>query len=894
VGQGTATLYGTVTSTGGVALSHVRIYWGDNDGGETHTWDNTAVIDETSVSEGVAFSTNLTGLYYGIEYNYRTYASNQFGQAWSGNSTFLTEVPTESTSYTSSGSYTPSVDGVVDVLVVAGGGSGGSRTGGGGAAGGLIHTQDYAVVAGSNYTVTVGAGGAARTGYNQEGLAGANSAFGALVAIGGGGGAANAAGSSGGSGGGGSRALSGASGTAGQGYAGGDGNGNYGGGGGGAGGVGVGGGTGGIGTDGGPGVTNSITGSPVVYAAGGGGGSYDQTTYGLGGSGGVGGRGAAEADTILATAGAANTGSGGGGGGGNSDPYDNSGAGADGIVIVRSALFPTITNTAASDVTSSSATIEAILDGKGSVYDVYAYWKTNGAASWEHSDFVGSYTNAAPTNLAFVATNLLGGTSYDYTFQATNAATNIWATPNAEFTTSVAGAPEINNTNGATNVQATNAYLNGTLTTTGAAPTTVWAYYGTTDGTNNKAAWTTGGRVGTGSGAMPQNFATNVTGLSGSTTYYYRFYATNTYGDDWSATAQFTTKLDTSGYLKKMKITFSGYSETETLTNFPALVVLSNNVASGFSYGDFGSDDGYDLRFFDPSETTELNYETEEWNTGGVSYVWVQVPELTNSCHIWAYWDNASLAASPAAYTTNGATWSEDYELVQHLNEASGTHYDSTANAHDSSGVGGDPTEGATGLIGPCVSFDGNDYVDIPNDATRLWDGIVKNSTFTLSAIVKSATANYGNYAKIVDYGEFAGGGFGLHARSDDKFNYYYNDNLPNPGAGIAVDITDWHHLVLTFSGGTLRYYNDGVEVDSLSSAVELDNYSNPFRFGGQSKFPQAGRYWNGLIDEVRVMPVARSANWVMACYSNQKQGSTFATYDTVADLSPATLFIFK
>ena len=40
-------------------------------------------------------------------------------------------------------------------------------------------------------------------------------------------------------------------------------------------------------------------------------------------------------------------------------------------------------------------------------------------------------------------------------------------------------------------------------------------------------------------------------------------------------------------WLKKMPITFSGYTRSETLTNFPALVVFSNGVPSGFSYADF-------------------------------------------------------------------------------------------------------------------------------------------------------------------------------------------------------------------------------------------------------------------------------------------------------------------
>ena len=76
-----ATLYGQVTATNGAALDAVRIYFGDDNGGATHNWDVTNTIDETAVTEGVPFSTNMTGLLYGKMYYYTVYASNSFGEA---------------------------------------------------------------------------------------------------------------------------------------------------------------------------------------------------------------------------------------------------------------------------------------------------------------------------------------------------------------------------------------------------------------------------------------------------------------------------------------------------------------------------------------------------------------------------------------------------------------------------------------------------------------------------------------------------------------------------------------------------------------------------------------------------------------------------------------------
>ena len=274
----------------------------------------------------------------------------------------------------------------VRYLIAAGGGAGGASDsswvcGGGGGAGGYLAASNVTSTFSLNtaYTVTVGAGGARTVVLSATnrpaGNDGGNSVLGSLTAIGGGGGGggqmgnytmSEANGQNGGSGGGvsgygnyGSGNVIG-NGTSGQGYNGGGpaNNHNYcGGGGGGAGGVGVDGGSAIVsldtGGDGGPGVSNDITGTAVIYCAGGGGGTYttyNESAQGKGGSNGAGGRGGFNwyHDATWQTNGrysdrpGQTTGSGGGGGGGfNSSPnwaraneYDGA-AGADGRVIIR-------------------------------------------------------------------------------------------------------------------------------------------------------------------------------------------------------------------------------------------------------------------------------------------------------------------------------------------------------------------------------------------------------------------------------------------------------------------------------------------------------------------------------------------------------------------------------
>jgi len=283
---------------------------------------------------------------------------------------------------TGASTFTAPYTGRAEVLVVAGGG-GGAPIGGGGGAGGYLYNGNFPIVAGVTYNTNVGVGG---TGglhhYSDEGTQGGPSTFAhptssSMVAIGGGKGGQYSSGTpvpgmAGGSGGGGPGGQGspgtdytsypgqhpGGHGTLGQGHPGGFGHHgsgpgypnagcsspggatHAGGAGGGAGGKGYSRFSNGIDARGGSGITNSITGSGVIYAAGGGGGCHD-TAYAyspsLGGATdgtGQGGRPSPSGSPFQATAGGTNRGGGGGGGSHPGGP-EYSGPGGPGIVVVR-------------------------------------------------------------------------------------------------------------------------------------------------------------------------------------------------------------------------------------------------------------------------------------------------------------------------------------------------------------------------------------------------------------------------------------------------------------------------------------------------------------------------------------------------------------------------------
>jgi hypothetical protein len=886
-GVGFATLNGEVLFEGGQPTT-VYTYWGDNDGDTNKlSWDHVL----TNGLQGVGtFSTNTTSdLLYGQTYYYRTFGTNINGGAWApATASFTSENPLQpktglggtitnyvenGTNYvahifTNSGTFTIDGDLQVEVLVVAGGGGGGGTIAGGGGAGGLIHANGLSLSAGAT-AVVVGTGGAGNpAGGWTKGSSGNNSSFGAsLIAIGGGGGGgwnSNAGLAGGSGGGGGGQNGSGGAATSGQGNAGGTGPSNSSGGGGGAdapGTIGVSGSQSGAG---GAGLAFGLSGVTRYYAGGGGGGGGNGALRGVGGIGG-GGDGSEINSGLAASNGV--DGTGGGGGGGSWSPDPPGGNGGSGIVIVRYTGTPAlaIVNLGATNVTTTTATMVGALDPVGAIYDVTMYWGDNDGGevpgAWDNTNAFGSFNDVPATNLTLDVIGLTPGEDYYYAFFASNGATNQWAQPSTVFY--MDGPPNVGNGIGATPAVGS-AILNGELLSDGGQPTTVYTYWGDNNGDTNKLSWDhviTNGVQGVGT------FSTITTSdLLYGQTYYYRTFGTNANGGAWApATVSFTSLTPFVG-ANSMQITFTNFVGRGTLTNFPALVKFTS--ANIDNYDGFLNSDGYDLRFW-PDATlagSELDYEIEQWDTNGNSFVWVKIPALTNNLSIWASW-GTELQNSQEAYTTNGNVWSEGFAGVWHLKD---DRLDSTANNND--GGASDSTE-VDGMIGKCQLMDGSgDAINCGQDAS-----FQMTSGLTLSTWMRASTIT--QWMSLLgmedqDYDLESSGGNRLNLRVDGTFS-------PNTS---VLSLNTWYHIVATFNSSgnpDQRIYVDGVLNASGGNRGDISYTPRDFWIG------KGNQEHNGEMDEARVSSVDRSADWVWASWMNQGGNhSSFVEYGAVSQSS--------
>ncbi len=337
------------------------------------------------------------------------------------------------------------------------------------------------------------------------------------------------------------------------------------------------------------------------------------------------------------------------------------------------------------------------------------------------------------------------------------------------------------------------------------------------------------------------------------------------------------TQFNNAGFSRKMPIRFAGYTQSGTLTNFPALVQFAEG-SNGFSYANMGSpNSGADLRFTDSAGTNELNYEIETWTNGGTSYVWVQVPQLADTnTSIYAWYGNA--AATAPAYTTNGATWDGNFKAVWHMSETSGGVRDSTINANHGTASAG-ISQGVAGMVGGADYFNGSSIISAAHSASLEITGPWTVSCWTYFSQVPPPVGSSGySYPNLI--GKFGGGGVNGYGMF-----WYYTKGLEaiiGPGGAgwvespkVTPDPTAsvWYHYQGVYDGAKLRMYVNGVEQGTgTTSANPQPTSPDPVIMGRHYGDGAAYGYFKGSLDEGRISNVGRSPAWIWAEWKNLRR----------------------
>lgn len=369
------------------------------------------------------------------------------------------------------------------------------------------------------------------------------------------------------------------------------------------------------------------------------------------------------------------------------------------------------------------------------------------------------------------------------------------------------------------------------------------------------------------------------------------------------------------GFERYLPFTVTGYTGTETLTNFPVLVDVRDTDTNGFRYSDFYHYDGSDMAFVDDTGHI-IPHEIDTWNKNGMSLIWVRLPRMNNGTTFTMCYRSPLIDPLPDV----GNTF-EKYVGVWHMNETQNgvaSIKDSTANnlpgeSHAKSLAGinqGQMIGGNARRVAQesgTSSSNGRIMVYDHDDILRTSVGNV----FTYSGWYKTADAKP-NWAYLVarkgdDYSKGWGiqytddnakdklrvwsdpqGNKGLH--QDGKAGGYYHFGITNycTGAAVGYNHGDWAYWTFVFSNNTFHAFHNGTELESTVGGFTLeqpfandDTADYDFLVIGGMEFGTGA--FNGFVDEARYSKGIRSDDWIKAEYDSTRQKDVaFVTKGTV------------
>ena len=375
------------------------------------------------------------------------------------------------------------------------------------------------------------------------------------------------------------------------------------------------------------------------------------------------------------------------------------------------------------------------------------------------------------------------------------------------------------------------------------------------------------------------------------------------------------------GEAKEQKLVFSGYSGTTTLTDFQAMVKLTEGQY-GFSYNDYAANDGSDLWFTDSSGNV-IPHEIDLWNVSGTSYIWVRVPELAGkSTSITMHWGEARTAAqtSTANVWKNNKDGRGGYVGVWHMGKATGAQNepDATGNGLDavpyseSSSVNDMTNElnagWPTGANRCNTTTSGHkNALKVPDYSKKITD----ESRFTVSGWFRCTGPYNGNYKRFFSStgldGASVGNGWQVRQNGDG-----WNSNNDTRHQTIAVSAyngssyADYNtkklnvkytynnvYITVVFSDRIATIYQNGVLIGSddivgckaRQSYLTAEQLANPVNdFGFLIGLNQGtGNSWVGFYDEVRMYDGAEAADRVKANYDTMNTPNTFLAMPAAA-----------
>ena len=309
-------------------------------------------------------------------------------------------------------------------------------------------------------------------------------------------------------------------------------------------------------------------------------------------------------------------------------------------------------------------------------------------------------------------------------------------------------------------------------------------------------------------------------------------------------------------YARGAQFEVSGYDDSKSaLADFPVLVRIANDSPSGFAYSQLqSSSDGADLCFIDMNGNG-LPFEIDTWDPDGTSLVWVNLPTMAQGAQFVMCWGSAT-----SGKTVCGDNPFAGYKGVWHMNSTSPA--DASGSGNDGTGAGSVAL--VDGVVGSGLSYpDKSSYVSCGSSQA---EAELTANGYTVEGWVNLAGLS-GNQAL------FGKSGF-ISYRMEGTSVKITTPAVTDYGSvgNFITAANEWHYFALSFvpnTTGGAKHYMDGV----LKSEQNTGGINNKT---GSIEMWLARNQWGndqgfvGLIDEYRLSPTVRSADWIAASRATQ------------------------
>ncbi|MFX1428967.1 MAG: DUF2341 domain-containing protein [Promethearchaeota archaeon] len=287
--------------------------------------------------------------------------------------------------------------------------------------------------------------------------------------------------------------------------------------------------------------------------------------------------------------------------------------------------------------------------------------------------------------------------------------------------------------------------------------------------------------------------------------------------------------------------------------------------------------DGDDISF--SYENTWIDHEIELFDqtyngTHAKLVVWVRIPTLSTTIDtiIRMYYGNSTMNSQE----NPSGVWVNNYRGVWHLSESTGNALDSTTYSV-SGAVSGTIARDENGKVDGAYDFGTNGQINFGDPADGHLDFGTGSFTISFWLKIDGSTGNYQLpiYKGATTYSDI---GYDFETNVDaSTLTFRICDGVDiGESPNLDIDIGSWMYItgVVDRILDRISIFKNGISIGSGYSISAVDNINN-----NKALYAPTAIYdLNGLLDEIRITSIQRSAGWILTEYKNQNDPNSFYT----------------